>query len=464
MKKFLASSFIMLGLITNTFATAVSKNSTIGYRSSILFFIKNPSHTKNIDQSYKYYKDGVLYVENGIIKDVGAYATISPRYKKAKIVDYRGKLIIPGFIDSHVHYPQLEMIGSYGEQLLDWLKKYTFPTEHKYNNSAYAQRKASDFMGELINNGTTSAAIYATTSPNSVNAIFSEALKRNMRIISGKVLMDRNAPEYLIDTPDIAYSESKSLIKKWHKKARLLYAVTPRFAITSSAEELQVAKKLLDEFPTVYLQTHLAENKDEVEYVKNLFPGMGSYLDVYNHFGLVRKHSIFGHSIYLGREDFKLLHDHGSSIAFCPTSNLFLGSGLFNLSLAEKYHVKIGLGTDVGAGTSLSLLQTMAEAYKVVQMQKVYKSDADKQLTLNPFSAFYYATLGAAKALDIDSYVGTFKSGNEADFIVLNTNSPKTLKQKVSNDQTIQDLLFSIMMLGDDRTVEHVYIMGKLMK
>ena len=437
------------------------KSKIHGFRSSILSFVDNPLH---LDKSYKYYQDGIIYVEDGIIKDVGDYSDLSLKYRNVEVTNYIGKLIIPGFIDTHIHYPQLEMIASYGENLLGWLDKYTFPVEKKYSNFKYAQVKAGKFLESLINNGVTSAAIYATSFSSSVDAIFSEAYKRNMRVISGKVLMNRNAPDYLIDTPENDYSESIKLIEKWHNKNRLLYAITPRFAITSSDLGLEVCKKLIDEYPGLYLQTHLSENNDEIEYVKRLYPQATSYLDVYDYYGLVRKNSIFGHSIYLDDKDFKLLSEKEASIAFCPSSNLFLGSGLFNLPLAEKYKINIGLGSDIGAGTSLSPFQTMAEAYKVIQLGQVYNNSSFDISSITPLSYLYYSTLGAAKTIGVDDYVGSFDIGKEADFLVINTDKPDILQQKVENDKSLEEMLFSVMILGNDTTIEQVYIMGSSVK
>lgn len=316
----------------------------------------------------------------------------------------------------------------------------------------------------MVNNGTTTALVFATVDPRSVDAFFNVAYQRNMRMISGKVLMDRNAPDYLLDTPDSAYKDSKMLIEKWHNKGRLKYAVTPRFAPTSTESELAVAGELLKEYPDVYMHTHLAENNQEVEWVHQLFPWARSYLDVYDHYGLVTKHSVFAHSIHIDTADYNVLSKKGSSIAFCPTSNLFLGSGLFNLDEANKYDINVGLGTDVGAGTSFSLLQTMNEAYKVTQMRKAFTNNPDGVKPLDPFEELYLATLGGARALSLDNYIGSFATGKEADFVVLNPQSTPLLKLRESKATTLRDQLFAIEILGDDRTVEHTYIMGKKAK
>lgn len=429
-----------------------------GYKGDILYFTKDPAKNTN---AYEYIKSGVLYVEDGKVLNVGPYSQLKSQYQDAVMTDYSGKLIVPGFIDLHVHYPQTEMIASYGGQLLDWLNNYTFPAEKQFSDKAHAQKVAHFFIKQLIANGTTTALVFSTVSPVSVDAFFQAAEDKNMRMISGKVLMDRNAPSYLLDDPATAYEDSTALIKKWHNKGRLKYAVTVRFAPTSTEAELTVAGKLLQEHPGVYFQTHLAENKAEVAWVHALFPSNRSYLDVYKQFGLVTNLSVFAHGIYLDDEDFELLAEKGSAIAFCPTSNLFLGSGLFNLNKAIQYNVNVGLGTDVGAGTSFSQLQTMNEAYKVIQLRKAYSDHPSSEQSLDSLEAFYLATLGGAKALHLENNIGSFEPGREADFIVLNPQATSLMADRMKANKTINDELFVFMMLGDDRAVEHTYIMGK---
>lgn len=452
---------IIAGLLSMIACLSWADTAITGYRGDILYFTDNPD---KVTDAYHYYPHGVLYVKEGKVLDVGQYDKLKGEYQHAVIVDYSGKLIVPGFIDTHVHYPQTEMIASYGHQLLDWLNQYTFPTERQFHYPRHAKKIANFFLDQLINNGTTTALVFATVDPVSVDAFLNAALQRNMRMISGKVLMDRNAPDYLMDTPETAYSDSKKLIEKWNNKGRLKYAVTPRFAPTSSEAELAVAGKLLKEYPDVYLQTHLAENKQEVKWVHQLFPHRRSYLDVYDHYGLVTQHSVFAHSIYINDEDYKVLAKKGSAIAFCPTSNLFLGSGLFNLNKANQYDVHVGLGTDVGAGTSFSLIQTMGEAYKVNQLRKAFTDKPDDVKALDPFEALYLATLGGAKALSFEQYIGSFSPGKEADFVVLNPKSTSLLALRVKHTTALRDKLFALETLGDERTVEHTYIMGKMLK
>ncbi|WP_254173059.1 guanine deaminase [Planktothrix pseudagardhii] len=430
------------------------------FRSSFLDFIADPFYESE-ENSVRYIPDGLLVVEAGIIKDFDHYSILKDKYQGFPLTHYPDLLIMPGFIDTHIHFPQTEMIASYGKQLLDWLNQYTFPTERKFSSREYAQKIAAFFLDELLKNGTTTALVFATVFPQSVEAFFEEAYQRNLRMISGKVMMDRHAPDYLKDTPETSYQETKQLIQTWHKKGRLLYAITPRFAITSSPEQLKLAGKLLTEFPDVYLQTHLSENLKEVEFVAELFPEAQHYLDVYAQAGLVGDRSIFAHSIHLSDDEFKRLSEAKSAIAFCPTSNLFLGSGLFKLHKAKsKIHpINVGLGSDIGAGTSFSLLQTANEAYKVAQLQSQ---------TLSAFQALFLATLGGAKALKVEHKIGNFEIAKEADFIVLDCNATSLMdlkNQQILDNQTrleIAEKVFTLIILGDDRAIQATYIMGEM--
>ena len=441
-----------------------------GVRGTFFHFIKNPFLTEE-SKSYQYLEDGLLIIENGKVKELGPFSELKSKYQQIQITHYKTRLIIPGFVDTHVHYPQTGMIASYGKQLLEWLNAYTFPMESRFKEKAYAKKVASFFLDELLKNGTTTALIFATVHPESVDAIFEEADQREMRIIAGKVLMDRNefVPKDLQDTPETASHDTQSLIQKWHGRKRLLYAITPRFAITSSEEQLERVGQLKREYPEVYLQTHLAENQDEMKTVQRLYPKSKGYLDVYDRFRLLGPRSVFAHSIHLESHEFQRLSESHSSIAFCPTSNLFLGSGLFKIAQAttSQVPIKIGLGTDVGAGTSFSLLHTMSEAYKVCQLQKY---------SLSAFKAFYLSTLGGAEALSLDRWIGNFLPGKEVDFVVLDLQSTglQAFKMQASKEvlgeafpestssQTLHDLLFTLMTLGDDRAVEATYVCGQL--
>lgn len=428
-------------------------------RSSFLDFIDDPFYTSEA-ASVRYLEDGLLVLENGKIKDFGTYEQLQKKYAGIDAIAYPDKLIMPGFIDTHIHYPQTAMMAAYGEQLLEWLSKYTFPTEAKFKDKNYAAEIATVFLDELLKNGTTTALVFAAVFPESVDAFFEEAERRNLRMIAGKVMMNRNAPDFLLDTAQSSYDETKALIEKWHQKGRLLYAVTPRFAITSTDEQLDLAGKLLSEFPDVYLHTHLSENVNEVQFVAELFPNSKGYLDVYDQAGLVKEKSIFAHGVQLTDQEFKRLSETKSAISFCPTSNLFLGSGLFKLHQAKSIEtpVKVGLGTDIGAGTSFSLLQTANEAYKVVQLQ------GEK---LSSFKALFLATLGGARALSLEDKLGNFEIGKEADFIVLDPKATPAMALRnadfpVKTLEDIADKAFAIMIMGDDRTIEATYIMGEI--
>ena len=404
--------------------------------------------------AHRYIADGTLLVEDGRIAGMGARADIEPTLGgDIVVIDRRGALITPGFIDTHIHFPQLDMIASFGEQLLDWLNRYTFPEEAKFADPAHSAECAEFFVEELLCNGTTSALVYGTVHKQSVEALFEAAFARNMRLVAGKALMDRNVPEAVRDTAESGDKDSRALIKAWHGKGRLGYAVTPRFAPACSDEQLTRAGKLLKEFPGVLMHTHLSENTMEIDWVKDLYPGEKDYLDVYDRFGLLTDRSVFAHCIHLEGEEFQRMAEADAAIAYCPTSNLFLGSGLFDLAQAEKYGVKVGLGTDVGAGTSFSVLQTAGEAYKVCHL---------RGHTLDPFKSFYLATLGGAKALHMADKVGSFDVGKEADFLVYDMAPTPLLERRLKACRSIEETLFVMATLGDDRLINETYIAGKL--
>ncbi|MYM59264.1 guanine deaminase [Vibrio sp. OCN044] len=422
------------------------------YRASILHCIADPKDV-GLDNCYEFFEDGLIVIEDGYIVDIGeSNKLMKTLSKKIPIQEYENKLITSGFIDTHIHYPQIGIIASYGEQLLDWLENYTFPEEMRFSDPQYARSMANLFFQQLMSNGTTTALVFGTVHKQSVDIFFEEAHKRRLRMIAGKVLMDQNAPPELTDTPESAYQDSKALIEKWHNKDRLLYAVTPRFAPTSSPQQLKMAGKLLKEFPDVYMHTHLSENLKEIDWVKALFPERAGYLDVYDHYGLLHKRSVFAHGIHLSDHECQRLAQTHSSVAFCPTSNLFLGSGLFNLSKLENYQVRVGMGTDVGAGTSFSLLQTMNEAYKIMQLQ---------QEKLHPLKSLYLATLGGAKALHLEDKIGNLQVGKEADFVVLDLHATSLFAMRMKQAKTLEERLFVLMMLGDERNIHQTYIMGE---
>ncbi len=401
-----------------------------GFRASVLHFLADPSVATD---AYEYFEDGLLLVEDAHVLAAGPYEELAPRVHADQVEDLSGHLIVPGFLDAHVHFPQLEMIGAYGEALLPWLERYTFPVESKFADAAYARHVAELFLDELLRHGTTSALVFTTVHAGATEALFEAALSRRMRLIAGKVLMDRHAPPELCDTPETAYAESRALIARYHGRERLLYAVTPRFLATSTPEQLAAAARLLREHPGVYLHTHVAESTDEVRWVAELFaahaPAGASYLATYDHFGLLNARSVLAHGLHLDDDDFALLRARGSALAFCPTSNLFLGSGLFRFRVAKEHGVPLALGTDIGAGTSLSLLQTLNEAYKVARLC------GDR---LPALEAFYQATLGAARALRLEAHVGSFRPGNEADFVVLERAPTPLLRFRMQHARTLE--------------------------
>lgn len=421
------------------------------FRSSIFHFLSAP---KDNSSCYQFFEDGVLIIESEKIKQIGSakelLKTLPPN---TEIIDYTGNLIMPGFIDTHIHYAQTEVIASYGKQLLEWLEKYVFPTEKKYGDRKHAGTIANFFLKELLRNGTTTALVYSTVQPEAADILFENADKLKMRIITGKTMMDRNAPDYLLDSPESAYADSKKLIEKWHGKNRLSYVITPRFAPTSTEAQLEVASALTKEFPTAYVQTHIAENRNEVKWVKELYPWSKDYTDVYDRYGLLGEKTILGHAVFVSDREFKRLAETKTVCSWCPTSNFFLGSGLFDVGRAKNFGVRIGVGTDVGGGSSFSMLCTLNEAYKVAAIQNS---------TLSPLEGFYYLTLGNAKALSLEDKIGNFLAGKEADFVVLDLASTPLIADKMKRATTLEEKLFNLMILGDDRTIKATYILGQL--
>ena len=422
------------------------------FRGSVLHCLGDPGEAADPD-AWEYFDDGLLVVSDGLVQAAGDASTLSKTLPgDTAVTDYRGKLIVPGFIDCHVHYPQLDIVGSFGEQLLDWLNRYAYPEEAKFADSGHAREVATAFIDELLRNGTTTALVFGTVHAHSADAIFEAAEAKGMRLVAGKVLMDCNCPEELRDDPASAYADSKALIEKWHGKGRLGYAITPRFALTSSAEQLEAAGRLAAEYPDTWVHTHLAENMAEVAAIAQRFPHSRSYLDVYDGFGLVRDKSVFAHCLHLDHEDRKCMASSGAAAAFCPTSNLFLGSGLFDLPAMRAAGVSSGLGTDVGGGTSLSLLRTASEAYKVLHLQ---------EHALPAMQALYLATLGAAEALHLDSHIGNFAPGKEADFVVLDYAGSSLTARRCEAAGSIEEKLFALMTLADDRHVAATHVMGR---
>ncbi len=405
-----------------------------------------------------YEADGLVLVEDGKIAACGDYGALKGRLDGHVLTTYRDALILPGFIDTHVHYPQMQVMGAYGTKLIEWLTKYTFIAEQQFADPLHAKTVSDLFLQECLRAGTTTSAVYCTVHPASADAFFTAASERNMRMIAGKVMMDRNAPPALTDTAQSGYDDSEALIKKWHGKGRLSYAITPRFAPTSSREQLEAAGALWQRYPGTYMQTHASENIDELAWVKELFPEHKHYVDVYAHYGLTGPRSVFGHAIHLSEPEWQHLAESGSAVSHCPTSNAFLGSGLFNLSRSKEptapaKPVRVGLATDVGGGTSLSMLKTMGEAYKIAQFRP-YSLSAPK--------AFYLATRGAAETLYLDDKIGSIEPGKEADLLVLDLKSTPLIDFRIQHCQTLEEMLFVQMIMADDRATRAVYVAGEL--
>lgn len=426
-------------------------------RGRVLSFRTRP---ENLDDraSYIFEEDGAVLVRDGRIAAVGDYAAVAMEAGAGvATVDHRPNLILPGFIDAHVHVPQMQVIASYGAELLEWLNSYTFPEETKFADAQHGRRIARLFCDEMVRHGTTTVAAYCSVHRQSVDAFFEEALSRDMLVIAGKVMMDRNAPEGLRDTPQTGYDDTKALIGDWHGKGRLHYAITPRFAITSTPEQMEMAGALMREHPDLHMQTHLSENHAEIAFTQELYPWSKDYTDVYERYGLLGPKALFGHCIHLSEREADALSDSGSVAVFCPTSNLFLGSGLFDWQgySNRAKPLRIAAASDVGGGTNYSMLRTMDEGYKVIALQ------GEK---INPLVSFWQITLGNARALSVDDRVGTLDAGTDADIVVLDARATPGMALRMETVSTLAEELFLIQTLGDDRTVREVYVAGKAAK
>jgi guanine deaminase len=421
----------------------------VAYRAKLLSFKDDPACSGD---AVVFEEDGLLIVEDGYVVAHGAYAALAGQLTPATgMRDLRGKLIVPGFIDTHLHYPQTDMIASPAAGLLPWLESYTFPTERRFGEPTCAEETASFFLEQLLACGTTTALVYCTVHKESADAFFAASEARNLRMIAGKVLMDRNCPDYLRDTAQSGHDDSAELIARWHGRGRQLYALTPRFAATSTPEQLEACGALARQHADVFIQTHVAENVDEVSWIAKLFPGHRSYLDVYDRHGLLRRRAVYGHCIHFDDEDRARMAQAGAVASHCPTSNLFLGSGLFDFARACAHGMPVTLGTDVGGGTSFSMLQTMNEAYKVARMTGHHLTAA---------RMFWLATAGAAQALDLGDKIGTLAPRTEADFIVLDPQATPLLARRTARAESIEEWLFAFAMLGDDRAVLETYAAG----
>ncbi len=418
--------------------------SSLALKGRILTFNDSP-------HNYDYWESGCVLIEGGFITSVGDASFVEVP-DAVRIIDHGEDLILPGFVDGHVHYPQMNVIASFGAKLIDWLNTFTFPEEAKFSDKSYASAAAKFFLSEALRNGYTTSAVFCTVHPQSVEAFFTEAERLGLRMIAGKVLMDRHAPKSLLDTAQTSYDQSKELIDKWHNKNRALYAITPRFAPTSTPEQLEVSGALYRESEGVYVQSHVSENVDEISWVAELFPQATSYLDVYNGFDLLGPRTLYGHGVHFSDADIEMVKDTDTSIIHCPTSNLFLGSGLFEFQKFKDVGARVALGTDVGGGTSLSPFATMKAAYEIAQF---------RNYSLTPFEAFYLLTLGGAEALHLGDKIGRIAPGYEADLTVVNLTSTEIISNRMKQSNELAEILFSQIIMADDRAIRTTYANGK---
>ena len=421
-------------------------------RGRLLWFTGDPAEQG--ERAYRYVEDGAILVEDGIVRQAGeaAASLLASLAPGTPVEDHRPHLIVPGFIDPHIHFPQTQVIASYGAQLLEWLTKYTFVEEQKFKDPEHCASNARFFFDELLRNGTTTAVAFCSVHPQSAEAFFRESERRGTLMLAGKVMMDRNAPEALRDTPQRGYDETKALIEKWHRRGRQLYAIAPRFAITSSPEQLAAAGSLAKEHPDCHIETHLSENHAEIAYVRELFPDARDYTDVYDRYGLLGPKTLLGHCIHLDQRERAVIAERGSVAVFCPTSNLFIGSGLFDWRATRAAGMRIGLATDVGGGTSYSMLSTASEAYKVLQLQGQ---------NLPALAAFHAMTRGNALALGLQDEIGSFEPGLACDAVVLDANATPAMRHRMQTATTLEEELFVLMMMGSDRNVATTYVMGE---
>ncbi len=422
-------------------------------RGRVLTFVEEPQSPDD-HASYRYIEDGAVVVgPDGRILMVGEYKPNAAAHHE--VIDHRPHLILPGFIDPHIHYPQMQVIGSYAGGLLEWLNTYTFVEEQKFADPAHASTVASAFFDTLIGHGTTTAAAYCTVHPQSVDAFFGEAAKRNMLMVGGKVMMDRNAPEALLDTAQSGYDETKAGIAKWHGQGRAHYCITPRFAITSSPAQMEAAEALAREYPDLHIQTHVSENLAEIQFANELYPNFGDYVGIYEKYHLLGPKTLLGHCIHMSHREAEVLCDTQSVAVFCPTSNLFIGSGLFDYDRLHQRGVRIAVATDVGGGTSYSMLRTLDEGYKAMQL---------RGQRLNPLRSFYHMTLGNARAMSLADRIGSVAAGMDADLVVLNSSATPHMKLRMQTVDSLINELFLLQTCGDDRAVVETYVAGAAMK
>ncbi|MCL6706886.1 guanine deaminase [Pseudomonas sp. R2.Fl] len=427
------------------------------HRGRLLSFRRAPQSADDHD-SYLYESDGALLVEDGRIAAAGPFDRVKAAAPDdVEIVDHRPHLILPGLIDTHVHFPQMQVIGSYAANLLEWLNTYTFPEECRFVETAHAERIATHFFDEFFRNGTTTAVAYLSVHRASADAFFAENLRRGSLMIAGKVMMDRNAPQGLLDTAETGYDETRQVIADWHGKGRNHVAITPRFAITSTPAQMEAAQALAREFPDLHIQTHLSENLAEIDYTCSLYPDAIDYTDIYARYGLLGRKTLLGHAIHLSDREADAISEAGSIAVHCPTSNLFLGSGLFPMKRYQRRDkpLRIAVATDIGGGSSYSMLKTLDEAYKIQQLLGE---------RLNPLESFHLMTRGNAEALSLEDRIGTLDAGTDADFVVLNARATPAMALKMEAVKSLAEELFLLQTLGDDRSVVETYVAGKAMK
>ncbi len=418
-------------------------------RGRVLSFRRRPEGGGDL-AALDWFDDGAVHVRDGHIVATGDFARVAP--PGVPVSDHRPHLITAGFIDAHIHFPQGQVVASWGAQLLDWLNAYTFPAETRFADSGHARAMAVAFYDLLLRHGTTTAAAFCSVHPASVDAYFAEAEARGMRMLGGKVLMDRNAPEALCDTPQTAYDDSAALIARWHGRGRALYAISPRFAITSTPGQMAAAQALVAAHPDCHVQTHLSENRDEIALACALYPQAAGYLDIYDRHGLLGPRALLGHAIHLTEAERDRIADSGSHAVHCPTSNLFLGSGLFDESALAARGATSGIATDIGAGMSWSMLRTGGAAYAIAQLQG---------RSLDPLTAFWGITRGNAEVLGLADRIGTLEPGTEADLVVLDSRATPELALRMAAAQDLKDELFALLILGDDRSVVETWVAGR---
>ncbi len=420
-------------------------------RGRTLTFLREPEGPAD-NASFSYREDGAVLTRDGRIIACGEYDQVQALAGAERIEDdWRPHLILPGFIDPHLHLPQMQVVGSWAANLLDWLNHYTFIEEQRFSDPVHCEGMATRFCDELIRNGTTTASVYCSVHAQSADAFFAECARRNLRMIAGKVMMDRNAPPALCDTAETGYYESSALIRRWHGKGRALYAITPRFALTSTPAQMEAARALAAEYPDCHIQTHLSENHGEIALAGELYPQAPDYAGIYEEYGLLGPKTLLGHCIHLSERERRALAESGSAAIFCPTSNLFLGSGLFNRQALMADGVRIGIATDIGGGTSYSMLKTLDEGYKVLQLQGQ---------RLSPIESFHLMTLGNAEALSLADRIGTLEPGSEADLVVLDSRATPAMRIRMETVTSLAEELFILQTMGDDRAIAETYIAG----